>query len=170
MASFLSKVGFIVGLYVVVGLVLGDKALPLCVAVTVGSFVQPLLPSPLHDTTGSFDVRAVDGRAVGFFVVGANDDGRAVGFFDVGANDDGRVVGFFDVGANDDGRVVGAGVGLVLVVGRVVGGTLYVTPSASGHSVGSGLIPVYALLTYSSRFITLSYMLSQTTTPLESMT
>ena len=31
---FFVKVGFIVGLYVVVGLVLGDKALPLCVAVT----------------------------------------------------------------------------------------------------------------------------------------
>jgi hypothetical protein len=100
-------------------------------AVTVGFFVQPLLPSPLHNTTGSFDARADDGRAVGSFDVGANDgkavgffvvganDGRAVGFFEVGAND-GRVVGFFDVGA-DDGRGVGAEVGLVLFVGFLVG-------------------------------------------------
>jgi hypothetical protein len=129
------------------------RGLAVCGAVTVGLFVQPLLPSPLHNTTGSFDVRA--------------DDGRAVGFFDVGA-DDGRAVGFFDVGA-DDGRVVGAGVGLVLVVGLIVGDAVYVIRIA-GHSDGSGLIPVYALFTYLSRFVTLSYMLSQTTTPLESMT
>ena len=167
----------------------------------MGLFVQPLLPSPLHNTTGSFDVGANDGRAVGFFVgflvvVGIDDgsdevgffvqpllpsplhnttgsfvvgaiDGRAVGFFDVGAVD-GRAVGFFVVGA-DDGRAVGAGVGLVLVVGLIVGDAVYVIP-ISGHSDGSGLIPVYALFTYLSRFVTLSYMLSQTTTPLESMT
>jgi hypothetical protein len=111
--------------------------------VMVGFFVQPLLPSPLHNTMGSFViimtgffegffvVGADDGRVVGFFVVGA-DDGRAVGLFDVGAND-GRAVGFFDVGANDgcavgffdvgadDGRGVGAEVGLVLFVGLLVG-------------------------------------------------
>ena len=150
--------GFFVGFLVVVGIDDGSDE--------VGLFVQPLLPSPLHNTTGSFDVGANDERAVGFFVVGAN-DGRAVGFFDVGA-DDGRAVGFFDVGA-DDGRVVGAGVGLVLVVGLIVGDAVYVIP-ISGHSDGSGLIPVYALFTYLSRFVTLSYMLSQTTTPLESMT
>ena len=104
-----------------------------------------------------FFVGFLVGAGVGFFVDGCA-VGAEVGFFVVKV---GFIVGLY---------VVGLVLGDFVIVGLAVGGTLYVTPSASGHSVGSGLIPVYALLTYSSRFITLSYMLSQATTPLESMT
>jgi hypothetical protein len=162
-------VGLVLSRVVVVVVVVGLFVQPLLpsplhkttgsVVVAVGFAVQPLLPSPLHNTTtGSF---VVVGFFVGFLVVGAN-DGIDVGFFVVGAND-GRAVGFFVEGLN----VVGLA---VLVVGLLVGDAVYAIPSLAGHSDGSGLNPVYALFTYLSRFVTLSYMLSQTTTPLESMT